>query len=457
MSEASMSEATQATDVVNINNYMERPVVLDVNHVEKFFKLPTEQATGLKQAFINWTKGIKGYREQTVLKDVSFQVHQGEFFGIVGRNGGGKSTLLKIISQIYYPNSGSVDVKGKLVPFIELGVGFNPELTGRENVYLNGALLGFSREEVDDMYDDIVKFAELEDFMDQKLKNYSSGMQVRLAFSVAIKAQGDILVLDEVLAVGDEAFQRKCDDFFTNIRKDPTKTVILVTHDMGAVKRYCTRAVFIQEGEVASIGDPMMVAEQYSLANLEAIRKEESERSEELATNPEAFPNGLNKRCPILRTYGVSPLILKSSDTFRFAVEYQFDEPGDFYLAIAMHDIRRGGITYDSGPRKFKMDKHGHQTVYFEIPLNVFNNGEFRLITSLRTPTPGNPKMTDAVGVALDDNACTFSIRDKANPNSYALLSDRAIKFTEITREEAESGAAEQRAAFQQAVQEAQA
>ena len=247
--------------VINIKNYQEQPVILDVSHVTKSFKLPTEQASGLKQAFINWTKGIKGYELQQVLKDVTFQVHQGEFFGIVGRNGGGKSTLLKLISQIYYPDEGSIGVRGKLVPFIELGVGFNPELTGRENVYLNGALLGFSHDEIDAMYDDIVEFAELEDFMDQKLKNYSSGMQVRLAFSVAIKAQGDILVLDEVLAVGDEAFQRKCDDFFTSIRKDPTKTVVLVTHDMGAIKRYCTRAMFIQDGEVAVIGDRETVAE----------------------------------------------------------------------------------------------------------------------------------------------------------------------------------------------------
>lgn len=412
-------------------DYTKAPVVLSADHVSKSFKLPTEQATGLKQAVINWTKGVKGYKEQTVLKDVSFEVHQGEFFGIVGRNGGGKSTLLKLISQIYYPNDGEIRVHGKLVPFIELGVGFNPELTGRENVYLNGALLGFSREQVDAMYDDIVDFAELDEFMDQKLKNYSSGMQVRLAFSVAIKAQGDILVLDEVLAVGDEAFQRKCNDYFTEIKKDPTKTVILVTHDMSAIKRYCTRAMFIQDGVVAAIGDRETVAEQYTLANLEAEERKQEQRRKIVSENKGEYPNGLNARCPLLRTYGVSPLILKSSDTFTFAVEYQYDEPGDFYLAIAMHDVRRGGITYDTGAKTIKMEKHGHQTVYFEMPLNLFNDGEFRLITSLRTPTPGDDRMTDAVAVALDDNACTFVIRDSRN-RDYALLSDRALTITQI-------------------------
>lgn len=412
-------------------DYTKAPVVLSADHVSKSFKLPTEQATGLKQAVINWTKGVKGYKKQTVLKDVSFEVHQGEFFGIVGRNGGGKSTLLKLISQIYYPNDGEIRVHGKLVPFIELGVGFNPELTGRENVYLNGALLGFSREQVDAMYDDIVDFAELDEFMDQKLKNYSSGMQVRLAFSVAIKAQGDILVLDEVLAVGDEAFQRKCNDYFTEIKKDPTKTVILVTHDMSAIKRYCTRAMFIQDGVVAAIGDRETVAEQYTLANLEAEERKQEQRRKIVSENKDEYPNGLNARCPLLRTYGVSPLILKSSDTFTFAVEYQYDEPGDFYLAIAMHDVRRGGITYDTGAKTIKMEKHGHQTAYFEMPLNLFNDGEFRLITSLRTPTPGDDRMTDAVAVALDDNACTFVIRDSRNRN-YALLSDRALTITQI-------------------------
>ena len=183
---------------------------IEVHDLYKSFKLPTERAWGLKQAIFNRLKGIKGYRKQEVLRGISFNIKRGEFVGIVGRNGSGKSTLLKVLSEIYVPDSGTVTVNGTLVPFIELGVGFNPELTGRENVYMNGALLGFSNAEMKEMYDEIVRFAELEDFMDQKLKNYSSGMQVRLAFSIAIRARGDILILDEVLAVGDAAFQEKC-------------------------------------------------------------------------------------------------------------------------------------------------------------------------------------------------------------------------------------------------------
>ena len=197
----------------------DKQIAVKVDHVSKYFKLPTEATNSLRTALVNRFKGIKGYKEQHVLNDISFEVEKGDFFGILGRNGSGKSTLLKIISEIYVPEKGSVTIDGKLVSFIELGVGFNPELTGRENVYMNGAMLGFSTAEIDAMYDDIVDFAELHEFMNQKLKNYSSGMQVRLAFSVAIKAQGDILILDEVLAVGDEAFQRKGNDYFQERKK----------------------------------------------------------------------------------------------------------------------------------------------------------------------------------------------------------------------------------------------
>ncbi len=237
-------------------------VAIRVTDLHKSFRLPTEKAAGLKQAIFNWLKGVKGYKEQKVLKGLNFEVKQGEFLGIVGRNGSGKSTLLKIMSGIYTPEKGKVEVEGSLVPFIELGVGFNPELTGRENVYLNGALLGFSNEEMDKMYHEIVKFAELEDFMDQKLKNYSSGMQVRLAFSIAIRARGDILILDEVLAVGDAAFQEKCQNYFKSLR-DENQTIVLVTHSMQDVRRFCDRAILIEQGKIIKEGDPEKVADAY--------------------------------------------------------------------------------------------------------------------------------------------------------------------------------------------------
>lgn len=238
-------------------------VAIKVKDLHKSFKLPTEQAFGLKQAFFNRLRGIKGYKEQKVLKGLDFEIKKGDFIGIVGRNGSGKSTLLKILAGIYYPEKGNITINGTLVPFIELGVGFNPELTGRENVYMNGALLGFSNEEMDAMYDDIWEFAELKDFQDQKLKNYSSGMQVRLAFSIAIRARGDILLLDEVLAVGDAAFQQKCADYFNSL-KDKKQTVVLVTHSMENVRKFCTRAILLENGQIVKEGNPKKIADAYT-------------------------------------------------------------------------------------------------------------------------------------------------------------------------------------------------
>ncbi|WP_278802434.1 ABC transporter ATP-binding protein [Bifidobacterium pullorum] len=405
----------------------ERPVVLSVEHVAKSFKLPTEQASGLKQAFLNWTKGIKGYTEQKVLKDISFEVHQGDFFGIVGRNGSGKSTLLKIISGIYVPEKGKVTVNGKLVPFIELGVGFNPELTGRENVYLNGALLGFSHDEIDAMYDDIVEFAELEDFMDQKLKNYSSGMQVRLAFSVAIKAQGDILVLDEVLAVGDEAFQRKCDNFFAQIKKDPTKTVILVTHSMDSVKKYCDKAILIKDGEIIVNGNKNDVADRYTLENLRKEREKEDEN------NQSEYPTGLSELVPLLRVTPAEKPVCGLDENFAFDVEYEYWGDDVIYMAIAMHDIRRGGVTYGDSFDLFAGP--GHHTVRYEIPVNMFNNGEFRLIASLHTWRNHDPATAEMIAFTSEDNSCDFAIRDPRGTDNFALINKHTLAYRCLTPE----------------------
>jgi len=240
-------------------------VAISVQHVSKSFKLPHEKNTSLKRALINFSPK-KRFEMQHVLKGITLDVKKGEFFGIVGRNGSGKSTLLKMLAGIYETDKGSIQVNGSLTPFIELGVGFNPELTGRENVFLSGALLGFDHKEMEQKYDDIVEFAELSRFMDQKLKNYSSGMQVRLAFSIAIRAKSDILVLDEVLAVGDEAFQRKCYTYFDQLKREK-KTVVLVTHDMAAVERFCDRVVMIEGGTIKTQGKPHKVAAAYSRSN----------------------------------------------------------------------------------------------------------------------------------------------------------------------------------------------
>ncbi len=242
-----------------------------VKNLTKEFVIPHKRHGSLKSLFVDL--GRKGKADKRkVLNDISFAIDKGEFFGIVGRNGSGKSTLLKLLAGVYTPTRGEIGVNGSLTPFIELGVGFNPELTGRENIYLNGALLGFTHKQMEGMYNSIVDFAELHEFMDQKLKNYSSGMQVRLAFSIAIRAQSDILLLDEVLAVGDQAFQQKCYSYFSNLKKDK-KTVVLVTHDMGAVKQFCDRALILEDGRVRMMGAPHKVSLEYEKLNFASSNK----------------------------------------------------------------------------------------------------------------------------------------------------------------------------------------
>lgn len=255
-------------------------VIIHVDNVSKNFKLPHQKRGSVKNIFTNiFSMGSQTYEVQHALHDISFEVKKGEFFGIVGRNGSGKSTLLKILAGIYQPTKGSTSIGGRVVPFIELGVGFNGDLTGRENVYLNGALLGFSEKEIEAKYDEIVKFAELERFMDQKLKNYSSGMQVRLAFSVATKlAESDILLIDEVLAVGDASFQRKCFEYFREL-KQLKKTVVFVSHDMGAIQQYCDKAIMIEKNELVASGKPSVIASKYNRMFVNEAFNQEKSRS----------------------------------------------------------------------------------------------------------------------------------------------------------------------------------
>jgi ABC-2 type transport system ATP-binding protein len=343
----------------------EQDIAIKVEGVYKDFDLPHEKQNSLKYKIVHPFKSKTTIEKQHALKDISFEVKKGEFFGIVGRNGSGKSTLLKILAEIYTPTNGKVIVNGSLTPFIELGVGFNAELTGRENVYLNGAMLGFSTKEMEKMYDEIVEFAELEKFMDQKLKNYSSGMQVRLAFSVAIRAKSDILLLDEVLAVGDADFQRKCFNYFRTLKKEG-KTVILVSHSMESIKQFCDKALLIKEGNVGLIDTPSLVSRGYN----ELF----SEKSNDERTNK--------------KRWGKSPNIFKqceldvSKDSIRLKVKLCSDHDlikpilgfilkNSQGISIAGSNSQLKGFTFD-------MDSNLETIISITMP-NFFSDGRYEI------------------------------------------------------------------------------
>jgi ABC-2 type transport system ATP-binding protein len=236
--------------------------VITVQNLSKTFRLPEERWGTLRERLMNVHRRNQR-KASRMLDGISFEIFRGEFFGIIGRNGSGKSTLLKILAGIYKPDPGShVEIRGKIAPMLELGVGFNPELTGRENVYLNATILGLTRSEIDARYHEIVRFAELQDFMELQVKHYSSGMAVKLAFSVAAQVNAPIMLLDEVLAVGDFVFQEKCFALFERYKKEG-KTIILVTHDAKSMERFADRALLIHSSHVKAIGNPGDVLEQY--------------------------------------------------------------------------------------------------------------------------------------------------------------------------------------------------
>lgn len=388
----------------------DKPIAVKVNDVAKDFMLNHEKTSSIKSSIVNVFKNKKNITEKhQVLKGVSFDIKQGEFFGIVGRNGSGKSTLLKIIAEIYRPTSGNVEVNGRLVPFIELGVGFNPELTGRENVYLNGALLGFSKAEIDGMYDEIVAFAELEKFMDQKLKNYSSGMQVRLAFSVAIKAKGDILVLDEVLAVGDEAFQRKCERFFDQIKKDQTKTVILVTHTMENVQKYCDRAMMISEGDIVVIGNPSDVANEYVLENSNVQDAGVPDKNE----NEESVVRSI-------RVEMLSPNIVDEATKIKIKINYH--STLDSSVVLNLFDKNRQVPLFASSSQIFRGSSEVSHL--FEIGLKELNDTNIQVQMSIRD------EHNKIIAFPSESELPSFILRrqdyiESENRATYAVMFDR--------------------------------
>ncbi len=341
-------------------------IAIKVDNVSKTFKLPHEKQSSLKGVLISRVRGgNRSYESQEVLRNVSFEIKKGEFFAIVGRNGSGKSTLLKMLAGIYNPTKGSIQVEGKLTPFIELGVGFNPELTGRENVFLNGALLGFSRKEMEGMYDNIVSFAELGRFMDQKLKNYSSGMQVRLAFSIAIRANSDILLLDEVLAVGDAAFQQKCYNYFEEL-KARNQTVVFVSHDMGAVTRFCTRAIYIKNGDMILDGTPNDVADLYREENIATEQPKPTESNLDAAKKPSGF--------------SVSTKLAKQTDS-SVVIEVGYKSRQDeTFVGIS---LIRDGKTFAEIVTNPEYALVGSGNLHYTVDTSLYNSGVYEVTAAL--------------------------------------------------------------------------
>lgn len=383
-----------------------QPTVIDIKAVSKDFILPHEKVDSIKGAFVNPFRKQESVEVQHALKDISFKVKKGEFFGIVGRNGSGKSTLLKIIAGIYKPTEGSVSVAGRLVPFIELGVGFNPELSGRENVYLNGALMGFSSKEVDDKYDAIIAFAEIERFMDQKLKNYSSGMQVRLAFSVAtVLAESDVLLIDEVLAVGDADFQRKCFEYFKKLKKDK-KTVIFVSHDMNAVREYCDRALLINDSEVVFQGTSDQTAKEYM--RLFMPEQYQAQRDEEVkAQNQGKWGTGGAN----IEKITISKRNITQDDkdlTFTVKVKALQDFPDGLLYGMTIKNQQDEGLLGTNSRiirKETKESIRAGDTIELNWSLaNIFNEG-----TYIIEPAISNPVNMDVI--QWWDDAARFTVR----------------------------------------------
>ncbi len=248
------------------------PVVVEAINVSKKFRLVHERNQSLKATILRGRRVVAD--EFWALRDVSFDVREGETFGLIGPNGSGKSTMLKCLTRILAPNEGRVEVHGKVSALLELGAGFHPELSGRENVYLNGAILGLPQSELRKRFDAIVDFAGVGAFIDEPVKNYSSGMYVRLGFSVAINVDPDVLFVDEVLAVGDEEFQRKCNDKFNELRR-AGKTIVLVSHSMGSVVNLCDRVAWFSKGRLMELGAPRDVIESYASTTRVGLRIDE--------------------------------------------------------------------------------------------------------------------------------------------------------------------------------------
>ncbi len=341
---------------------MSEPAVL-VDGVSKRFRLYHERNQSLKAALMRRRRAI--VEEFWAVRDVSLEVPPGTTFGLIGENGSGKSTLMKCMAKILRPDEGSITVNGKVSALLELGAGFHPELSGRENVFLNASILGLRQKEVERKFDGIVDFAGVGQFIDQPVKNYSSGMYVRLGFSVAINVDPDVLLVDEVLAVGDEAFQRKCNEKFADLR-EAGKTIILVSHSMGAVHNLCDKVAWLEHGKVRMLGPARAVVDEYTGA-LQADR----EVNEETGTARWGSGEGRVARVELLDAGGNPTSVARTGEAVTIRVHYEFTEPIErpvFFVPINTLDGTNvsGPNTRDAGCVPESLEGEGHVDLHVD-------------------------------------------------------------------------------------------
>jgi ABC-type polysaccharide/polyol phosphate transport system ATPase subunit len=343
-----------------------RPVVVSAEHVSKKFRLFKERNQTLKAAV------VRGHRivaeDFWALRDVSFEVHEGETFGLIGENGSGKSTMLKCLTKIYRPDEGRVQVEGKISALLELGAGFHPELTGRENVFLNGAILGLGQKELKRRFEEIVEFAGIGSFIDEPVKNYSSGMYIRLGFSVAINVDPDVLLVDEVLAVGDEAFQRKCNEKFGELRSQG-KTIVLVSHGMAGVQNLCDRVAWFEHGKLMKIGEPREVIEAY-IGNAQVDREVDEEGRSRWGSG-----EGRITEVELLDNRGRKTSHVRTGDFATLRLHYDIPEPIERpVFGLSFHTIEgflvSGPNSREAGCVPEKLQGRGYVDIRFD-PLRL--------------------------------------------------------------------------------------
>ncbi len=400
---------------------MEKDVAIQVEGLYKDFKIPHEKHNSLKSATLNLFKR-KRYSLHKAAEDINFEVKSGEFFGIIGKNGCGKSTLLKMLAGIYVPDAGKITISGRLSPFLELGVGFNPDLTARDNIYLNGTILGLSRKEIDEKIDEIIAFSELEEFVDQKLKNFSSGMQVRLAFSVAIQAHADILLIDEVLAVGDAAFQKKCFDVFRDLKKQG-KTIVFVSHGMDSIEQFCDRVMLIDNAKIADIGDPKRVIYSY---NTLGLQQKASPKKEEKSDSRWGNKKIEVENFSLYDDKGNSSRIFDAGSTINGSFSLKVRNAKTKQLAaaveitVALYDVRNNLTLTDS--RRLKPEDF-EQKINFSIDMPKLQENKFYFSVVVR-----NAKSNEV----YDERSKAYEIYLRNKMTNPALFASKSFWYPKV-------------------------